>query len=146
MIEWHAGMELEPLVIEAVDVGGMKLVAALMNDPNPIHLDPAAAARLGLGATQINQGPITISYLQSMIARALGDAGLIRRFEARFLANVFAGDRVMCSGTVEYVDVAAASARIACNARVGDKVVVTAVVEVRLLDFTAAQRTRQHQR
>ena len=126
------GMPLGPLTIEAVPASGMKLAAALLDDPNPIHLDPRAVETLGLGTTVINQGPITISYLQSMIAAALGDAGRIVSFKARFVANVFAGDRVDCVGTVDAVDGGAGLASILCQATVDGRPVVLATATIRL--------------
>jgi len=131
------GMPQGPLTIEAVPASGMKLAAALLDDPNPIHLDPRAVETLGLGTTVINQGPITISYLQSMIAAALGGAERIMRFEARFLANVFAGDRLVCTGTVDDDGEVTGIAILSCQAAVNDVTVATAIAAVRLADSKA---------
>lgn len=35
----------------------MKVIAALMDEPNPIHWDDRAVEALGLGNRQVNQGP-----------------------------------------------------------------------------------------
>ncbi|QTH20064.1 MaoC family dehydratase [Rhizorhabdus wittichii] len=131
-MKWVVGAAIPALHIASVPTAGMKLVAALMNDPNPIHLDPAAVRALGLGDRLVNQGPITISYLQTMLARAVGDAGRIVSFKARFVANVFAGDRVDCVGTVDAVDGGAGLASILCQATVDGRPVVLATATIRL--------------
>jgi acyl dehydratase len=98
------GAELEPLVVESVPPEKMKLMAALLRDPNPIHLDPEAVRRLGMGDRVVNQGPTNQAYLVNMLVAFAGDPGAIRRVTVRFLGNVFAGDRVECRGRVSEVD------------------------------------------
>lgn len=131
-MKWVVGAAVPSLHIAAVPTAGMKLVAALMNDPNPIHLDPGAVRALGLGDRLVNQGPITISYLQTMLAQAVGGADRIVSFKARFVANVFAGDRVDCTGAVGAVDRGAGLASILCQAAVDGRPVVLATATIRL--------------
>jgi acyl dehydratase len=45
---WKVGQEIEPLVIGSVDAGRIKTVAAILQDPTPIHLDPAATRARGM--------------------------------------------------------------------------------------------------
>ena len=68
--------------------------ADLLGDPNPIHLDEAAAR-----GRVINQGPVNAGYVIAMLRAAYPQAriGAIR---LRFLANVRAGDRVVAGGVV----------------------------------------------
>ncbi|MBW0105040.1 MaoC family dehydratase [Pseudonocardia sp. KRD-291] len=81
----------------------MKTMAALLRDPNMIHLEPGEAARHGLGDRVVNQGPINMGYVQTMLARAAGGVDRVRATSFRFLANVHAGDRVVAGGTVTAV-------------------------------------------
>lgn len=78
----------------------MKTVAALLNDPNPIHWDTRVVAELGLGDAPVNQGPLNMGYLQSMLAQWAGGHGRLREFRVRFAGNVFAGQTVRPGGTV----------------------------------------------
>ncbi len=102
--EVEVGTELEPFVVESVSAEKMKLMAALLRDPNPIHLDEQAVKDLGMGDRVVNQGPSNQAYLINMLLGFAGEPGAIRRVTVRFLGNVFAGDRVECRGTVTEID------------------------------------------
>jgi len=102
--EVRVGTELEPFVVESVNAEKMKLMAALLHDPNPIHFDEQAVRDLGMGDRVVNQGPINQAYLINMLLGFAGDPGGIRRVSVRFLGNVFAGDRVECRGRVTEID------------------------------------------
>jgi len=102
--EVEVGTELEPFVVASVSAEKMKLMAALLHDPNPIHLDEEAVRSLGMGDRVVNQGPANQAYLINMLLGFAGDPGAIRRVNVRFLGNVFAGDRVECRGRVIEVD------------------------------------------
>lgn len=130
MTRLAAGDRIGPLVIDPVAPGPMKVVASLMDDPNPIHWDAAAAARTGLGDRVVNQGPITVSYLLELALRAAGGPSGVRRLDARFLANVFAGDRVECTGVVSSLDAAARTAELELTAVVDGSPVATATATV----------------
>lgn len=81
-----------------VDPAAMRTLAELLNDPNPIHLDAAAAAAAGLGDRAINQGPANLAYALNMLEAA----GLeLVSLEARFTGNVRAGDHLTVRGRVE---------------------------------------------
>lgn len=105
--EVEVGTELTPFVVESVSAEKMKLMAALLHDPNPVHLDEEAVRRLGIGDRVVNQGPANQAYLLNMLLGFAGDPGALRRITVRFLGNVFAGDRVECRGRVTAVDAAA---------------------------------------
>ena len=70
----------------------MRDFADLLEDPNPIHLDEAAAR-----GRVINQGPVNAGYVIAMLRDAFPDAG-IERLRLRFLAPVRAGDVVVAGG------------------------------------------------
>jgi acyl dehydratase len=88
--------------LERVTPERMKLLAAILRDPNPIHWDPAEVARRGLGERTINQGPTNLGYVINMLLEWSGPASL-RHIHARFTSNVFSEDRVVAGGTVTAV-------------------------------------------
>jgi len=100
--------------IASVSSEKMKLLAGILRDPNPIHLDPDTVKRLGLGDRVINQGPANLGYVVNMIQAAWPEAR-IEKMEARFSGNVFSGDAVEAGGRVTSREVAAGSWRIGCD-------------------------------
>lgn len=78
----------------------MHTMADLLDDPNPIHLDPEAVSRLGLGDRVINQGPTNCGYVVSMLLDAYPGA-TIRSLRLRLVGQVRGGDRVVAGGRVE---------------------------------------------
>ena len=72
--------------------------ADLLQDPNPIHLDEAAAR-----GRVINQGPINAGYVIAMLRAAYPDA-TIAALRLRFKANVRGGDQVTAGGVVTSED------------------------------------------
>lgn len=100
----EAGDLLPYWTVEAVDPEKMKIMAALLGDPNPIHLDPAAARALGLGDRVVNQGPVNFGYVQNMLAAWAGGPGRIRAISLRLTAVVLAGDRLAAGARVTRVN------------------------------------------
>lgn len=98
------GSPLPEWVVEAVDPEKMKTMAALLDDPNPIHWDVAAVAALGMGDRPVNQGPNNMAYVANMLAAWTGGHEHLRSLRVRFLANVFAGDRLVAGGRVTAVE------------------------------------------
>ena len=72
--------------------------ADLLEDPNPIHLDEAAAR-----GRVINQGPVNAGYVIAMLRAAYPEA-TITALRLRFQANVRGGDRVTAGGEVVFED------------------------------------------
>jgi acyl dehydratase len=126
------GQALEPLVIESVDPARMKTMAAILGDPNPIHYDVEVVQALGLGDRPVNQGPLNMAYMLELVSRAAGGPQAIRRFRARFLGNVLAGDRVVCTGTVTAVDEEAGTAELELQAAVDDRPVLGGTATISL--------------
>lgn len=98
------GDRIPELVIDPVDVEKMKTMAALLQDPNPIHWDVEVVKRLGMGDRPVNQGPNNWAYIGSMLAAWAGGDEKVRNMRVRFLDNVFGGDRVVAGGEVTAVD------------------------------------------
>jgi 3-hydroxybutyryl-CoA dehydratase len=98
--------------IDSISPENMRRLAETLRDPNPIHLDPAAVAKLGLGDRVINQGPANLAYIINMLHTAFPGAQLLQ-LDARFLANVFGGDAVEAGGRVTAI--ADGGTRISCD-------------------------------
>jgi acyl dehydratase len=124
------GQELPSLEIEVVDAEKMKIMAALLRDPNPIHFDVDRVRALGLGDRVVNQGPTNMSYLLNMVTRWSGGVPTLKSAAVRFLGNVFAGDRVECSGRVIGVDEAAGLATLEVQASVDGRQVLQGSVVI----------------
>lgn len=107
----QVGTEVPPLEL-VVDGEKMKVMAALLADPNPIHFDTRALAALGMDERPVNQGPLNMGYLQTMLARWAGGRDRLLTFRVRFRGNVLAGDLVRATGTVTGV-VESARGRVA---------------------------------
>src|SRR5690625_3172609 len=127
------GSELRPWRLDSVSPDKMKALAEVLQDPNPIHLDPAAVERLGLGRRVINQGPANLAYLINMLKAALPGARIVS-LQSRFMANVFGGDAVEAGGRVTAREKGTDGVRLTCelwlrvndgdNAVVGEAVVL----------------------
>jgi acyl dehydratase len=124
------GTALPPFVIESVDPEKMKLMAALLRDPNPIHIDADSVRALGLGDGVINQGPSNLSYVLTMVTRWAGDVAALCDVRMRFLGNVFGGDRVECGGTVSAVDAETGLATVDVHATANGKPVLQGTIVV----------------
>jgi 3-hydroxybutyryl-CoA dehydratase len=82
-----------------VSAADMVAMAPILEDPNPIHLDPAAARAAGLGDRVVNQGPTNIGYAVTTLRRAF-PGGEVREVRCRLTANVHGGDEVVAGGEV----------------------------------------------
>jgi len=112
MAEPDVGTRLEPYVVERVDAEKMKLMAAILQDPNPIHFDVEVVRALGYGERPINQGPINMAWFMACAVRFAGGRERLLRTQMRFLANVFAGERFVAEGTVTALDHEAGTAEL----------------------------------
>jgi acyl dehydratase len=126
------GTGLPTLVIDAVDPEKMKLMAALLHDPNPIHFDAEAVRALGLGDRVINQGPSTLSYVLTMVMCWAGGPAAVRDVQMRFLGNVFGGDRVECHGAVADYDHDSGLTTVDVHASVNGRPVIRGSIVVAL--------------
>lgn len=97
-----AGDPLPPRRLR-VTAAPMHVLAQVLHDPNPIHLDAAAAAAMGLGSRAINQGPANLAYVIDMLTAAY-PAYRIADLDSRFLANVRDEDEVVAHGNIASTD------------------------------------------
>jgi acyl dehydratase len=116
-----------------VDPEKMKVMAALLADPNPIHFDTRALASLGMDERPVNQGPLNMGYLQTMLARWAGGRDRLLTFRVRFSGNVLAGDRVRARGVVAEIEDTARGRVATCDISlevVGGSVVLSGTADV----------------
>ncbi len=97
-------------------------MAALLGDPNPIHWDTTVTAALGLGDAPVNQGPLNMGYVQTMLAEWAGGRRKIREFRVRFRGNVFGGQTVRAGGEVTAVEAGFAHCAVWLDVVGGDRV------------------------
>lgn len=131
--EIEVGQPLEPFVIESVDPEPMKTMAAILQDPNPIHFDTKVTRELGLGDHPINQGPTNLTWLTEFVQRFAGGPDRLVTLKVRFLGNVLGGERFECTGTVTAVDQDAGRAELEVGATSGGRPALggTAIIKIR---------------
>jgi len=100
-----------PVRVHEAEARQMAVLAEILRDPNPIHLDSRAAAAAGLGDRVINQGPANLAYVMDLLSETFPGFRL-GAIESRYLGNVRAGDRVEAGGVVVLCD----EGRIVCDA------------------------------
>lgn len=94
-------MTMEPLktVTLHVDADVIRAYAELSDDYNPIHLDPAFAARTPMGGV-IAHGTMSISLLYQALFRRLGEDALAALdLDIRFVKPVRVGETLTAGGT-----------------------------------------------
>ncbi|CCQ14883.1 MaoC-like dehydratase [Rhodococcus sp. AW25M09] len=111
----EVGQVLPSRIIDGVDPEKMKLLSALMSDPNPIHFDRTAVAELGMGDKTVNQGPSNMAYVLSMLGAWAGGVDRITHYRFRFLGNVFEGDRLEAGGIITAVHETSDAFEVECS-------------------------------
>ena len=106
--------ELPAWKLDHVDPARMKTLALLLADPNPIHLDAAAAQRLGVADRPVNQGPSTMAMAANMVLAAFPGARLVS-LRTRLLGLVLAGDSVEGGGSVVDREILDGQERVRCQ-------------------------------
>ncbi len=130
--------------LASVSESRMRLLAAVLRDPNPIHWDRAEVAARGLGDRLINQGPTNVGYVcNALLAWAGNDA--LRSVTVRFASNVFDGDEVVAGGVVTAIDGIDGERRATCDVWLdrGDGTRAIEGVAVVALDAAASDTTAE---
>lgn len=83
-----------------IDESGMKIVSALMRDPNPIHYDRRLVEDRGYPGL-VNQGPINVSYITQTVLSILDTPRDMLSLRVRFEEMVFENDTVTVRVEVE---------------------------------------------
>lgn len=97
------GDQLTPFTVGPVPAEKMKILAAILRDPNVIHIDRELVQQRGLGDKVINQGPTNMGYVTTMLDENFGP-GTLARLTVRFGTNVFEDDVVTAAGVVTAAD------------------------------------------
>ena len=95
----EVGDEIPPWDMPNVTAERMRTMAAILRDPNPVHWDRRAVAKLGFGERTINQGPLGLSYMVNMLHAWTGPDS-IRRIFMRFPLVILDGEHVTACGRV----------------------------------------------
>lgn len=137
---------LPRFTVDRIDPYALKIIAALMDDPNPIHFDADAVREAGLGDRVIAQGPMTFGYLLAMIGTALGSNDGIRSARIRFLDNLFVGDTLECSGVVNDITADGTTATLNCRAEANGRAIATmqAIVTAETLATVGPSNSPSH--
>ncbi|MDB5671289.1 MAG: protein dehydratase [Alphaproteobacteria bacterium] len=93
------GDELPVRPAPQIDKARIIEIMDVMDDCNPVHIDEALVAKLGLRGL-VNQGPANLAYITNMLAAWTGDPDCVRRFRVRFYMTVVPGDDLIAGGTV----------------------------------------------
>ncbi|MFP2928467.1 MaoC family dehydratase [Pyxidicoccus sp. 3LG] len=102
--------------------------AGASGDFNPIHIDPEAGSKAGLGGN-ILQGLCTLGWVAEAIAVYVGDPGRVRRVKARFSKPVRPEDSITFQGRVTAVQDGRLTAEISATNQRGEDVLKGAVAE-----------------
>ena len=117
-----AGTELAPVVV-AVTQEKIDRYAAAGGDSNPLHTDPAFAARTQFGGT-IAHGMLLLAYLSRMLTAAFGKSWLAGgRLKVRFRAPARPGDTVSAVGHVVRAENGRAVCAVECRNQAGETLV-----------------------
>lgn len=99
--EIHTGTEVRKQ-FDDISARDIKLVTAITRDPNPIHFDRNVVDQMGMPGL-VNQGASNLSYLIQGIQKLTESYGDISDVEARFRNQVYEGDSLITTVTVEEV-------------------------------------------
>jgi len=110
---------------KVIDDGTVRAFAEISEDRNPIHLDEEAGAASIFGQ-RIAHGMLVSALFSALLGERLPGHGTIYMAQnLRFLAPVPLGSEVVASVTVAEINLAKKRVTLECEARVGDKLVVT---------------------
>jgi 3-hydroxybutyryl-CoA dehydratase len=105
--------------------------AAVSGDFNPIHIDPEAGRRAGLGGA-ILHGMCTMAWAVEAVVIYLGDPGALRKFKVRFSRPVAIGDQVEFTVKVCAIEGTRLQGEIAAKNQRGEDVLKGAQFEAEL--------------
>jgi acyl dehydratase len=95
------GHNLSPLIKPPIEQEQLQLYATASGDYNPIHLDHAAARRVGLDGV-IAHGMLSMAFLGQFVNQQLVGEPQARvgQLKVRYVGMVRLGDTLTCLGTV----------------------------------------------
>jgi 3-hydroxybutyryl-CoA dehydratase len=112
-------------ITKVMDDATIRAFAEISEDHNPIHLDAAAGAA-SIFKQRIAHGMLVSSLFSALLGERLPGHGTIYLGQSlKFLAPVPLGSEVTATVTVTEIVTAKRRVTLACEARVGETVVVT---------------------
>lgn len=96
------GQELTPLVKSPIEQELLNRYAAASGDHNPIHLDQAAAQRVGLPGI-IAHGMLSMAFLGQFVNQQIAGVSdaRVEKLKVRYVGMVRVGDTLTCLGKVK---------------------------------------------
>lgn len=96
------GHTLPPLVKPPIEQELLNRYAEASGDHNPIHLDPAAARRVGLDGV-IAHGMLSMAFLGQFVNQQIADTpgARVEKLKVRYIGMVRPGDTLTCLGHVK---------------------------------------------
>lgn len=127
-----AGQDLEPRSIGPVTQTDIVRFAGAGGDFNPLHHDPEYAVRAGLPGV-ISMGQMQAGMLAAWVADLVHVEHLLG-FSVRFASPLQIGETLTLAGDVDSIETTAdtAVANLSLQAKVGERVVVSARARVRV--------------
>lgn len=123
---WFEEFSLDEVASVAKTVTEFDVIAfaGLSGDNNPIHLDEAYARETRFG-TRIAHGMLSASLISAVLGTRLPGPGAVYMSQTLFFrAPVLLGAEVTASARIVELITAKSRIRLACEARVGDEVVL----------------------
>ncbi len=102
IVDTAIGEELSPLVKPPITQEQLQRYAQASGDHNPIHLDEAAALRVGLDSV-IAHGMLSMAFLGQFVDQQIADLpeAYLAQLKVRFMSMVRLGDTLICYGIVK---------------------------------------------
>jgi acyl dehydratase len=96
------GQSLSPLIKPPIEQEQLQRYAVASGDHNPIHLDPAAARRVGLDGV-IAHGMLSMAFLGQFVNLQIANetGARVERLQVRYVGMVRLGDTLTCLGEVQ---------------------------------------------
>jgi acyl dehydratase len=89
-------------VVRDVSPADMRVVTAVVGDPNPLHFDPEYAAARGYPG-RVNQGPVNAAYAGQAALAPAGSPAALEALSVRYEGFAFEGETVVAEATVDRV-------------------------------------------
>jgi len=101
IVDSTIGQSLSPLIKPPIEQEQLQRYAVASGDHNPIHLDPAAARRVGLDGV-IAHGMLSMAFLGQFVNLQVADEpeARVERLKVRYVGMVRLGDILTCLGEV----------------------------------------------
>jgi acyl dehydratase len=98
---YHVGDSWERLVVDGLTRTQIVMYAGASGDFHPVHHDEVVAREMGYPST-FAHGMLTMGMAGRLLTDVVGDEGL-RRYRARMVAQVWPGDALTTTVTVESI-------------------------------------------